>query len=176
MDDALRILVIEDSQADFVLIERELGRSGRRLECRRVQSRHELETALALRWDAVLADYSVPGMRFEDSLALIGSRLPDIPIILVSGSIGEETAVELLRLGVWDFVLKERMTRLLSVLERSLGEAEEARHLQRVEQALRESRERDYDLIENSRDFICTHDLEGNVLSVNAAVARASGY
>ena len=176
MDDALRILVIEDSQADFVLIERELGRSGRRLECRRVQSRHELEAALALRWDAVLADYSVPGMRFEDSLALIGSRLPDIPMILVSGSIGEERAVELLRLGVWDFVLKDNTTRLLSVLERCLHEAEEARRLQRVEQALRESRERDYDLIENSRDFICTHDLEGNVLSVNAAVVRATGY
>ena len=177
MGDGLQILVIEDSRADFALVERELRKMAQTCYCRRVQSPDELETALRqISWDAVLADYIVPGMRFEDNLALLSERLPNVPIILVSGSIGEERAVELLKLGVWDLALKDNLTRLVFVLERSLHEAEEARHLQRIKGELRESRERDYDLIESSRDFICTHDLEGRLLSVNQAVAKSLGY
>ena len=177
MGDGLQILVIEDSPADFVLVERELRKMAQTCYCRRVQSPDELVTALEhISWDAVLADYAVPGMRFEDNLALLIERLPGIPVILVSGSIGEERAVELLKLGVWDLVLKDNLTRLVFVLERSLREAEEARYLQRVKRELRESRERDYDLIESSWDLICTHDLEGRLLSVNQAVAKSLGY
>ncbi|NDU92682.1 MAG: PAS domain S-box protein, partial [Ferrovum sp.] len=177
MSDEFHILIVEDNEADFALIERALRRAEKRCLCRRVQGRQELEVALEEReWDAILSDYHVPGLLFEDTLSLIASRWQETPIILVSGEIGEEKAVELLKRGVWDFVLKDNMIRLVSVLERGLREAEESRLLKRTEQALRESLERDYDLVENSQDFICTHDLEGNLLSVNAAAERMTGY
>ncbi|WP_133718844.1 EAL domain-containing protein [Methylocaldum gracile] len=136
----LNLLVIEDSETDFLLIQRQLRLHGLTARCRRVVSCGELNQALEEEsWDAVLSDYSVPGLDFEASLRLIQERFPDLPVILISGSIGEERAVELLKQGVWDFVLKDRPGRLGPAIERSLREMEERRVRHAAEKALRES-------------------------------------
>ena len=96
MDSPLKLLIVEDVPADFLLMERYLCQHNLISECRRVDSREDLDTALRIEWDMVLSDYNVPGMEFRATLRRIQELKPDIPVILVSGSVGEETAVELL--------------------------------------------------------------------------------
>lgn len=139
MDKPLKLLVIEDTHADFLLLERHLHRHGLDAECRRVANHAELNAALQSEWDLALSDYNVPGMEFHATLQHIWSHRPDLPVILVSGSVGEETAVELLHLGISDFVLKDNLTRLLPAIRHALDEANERRARQAAEMALRES-------------------------------------
>jgi PAS domain S-box-containing protein len=139
---ALNVLMIEDSMSDFLLIERHLKQSGILAHCSRVGSIKELQNALDMGgWDVVLSDYSVPQMNFLECLNLVRSRLPDVPVILVSGSIGEEKSVELLKQGVCDFVLKDSLARLAPAIERSMVEEAERRARRAAEEALRESQE-----------------------------------
>ena len=140
----LNFLVIEDNPADLLLVERHLRKQGLPgVRCHRIADIQDLDAALqAGGWDLVLADYNVPRLRFEDGLALVRRRCPDLPLVLISGSVGEEKAVELLKLGVWDFVLKGNLLRLVPVVERTLKDAAEARARRAAEQALRESEER----------------------------------
>jgi DNA-binding NtrC family response regulator len=114
---ALRVLVIEDREADFRLIDRHLRQQRLAAECVRVASLEELVDVLVRGGvDIVLSDYVVPGLQLKDSLAQIQALAPGLPIILVSGKIGEEAAVELLKQGVWDVVLKDRLARLVPAI------------------------------------------------------------
>ena len=123
----LSFLVIEDEEADFLLLERYLKRHFPGSRYQRVASRRDLGEALASGgWDVVLSDYTVPGMNFREGKDLVLSHSSDLPFILVSGSVGEEESVELVKQGVWDFVLKDNMVRLASAIKRGLEEAEEA--------------------------------------------------
>ena len=143
MTKPLNLLVIEDSETDFLLIQRQLRLFGLAARYRRVANHEALDEALKEGgWDAVLSDYNVPGLDFGASLRFIQERLPSLPVILISGSLGEEKAVELLKQGVWDFVLKDRLGRLGPAIERSLREMEERRVRQAAEQALCESESR----------------------------------
>jgi len=139
MNSPLKLLVIEDVPADFLLLERHLRQHSLDAECFRVGSDAELDAALQNEWDVVLSDYNVPGMDFIATLQRIRTYRPNLPIILVSGSVGEETAVELLHLGMSDFVLKGSLIRLLPAILRALNEADERRARQSAETALRES-------------------------------------
>lgn len=87
----------------------------------------QIEALEGTAWDAVLVDYHLPGVAFPALVAALGKRLPDVPVILVSGSIGEEKAVDLLKSGIADFVLKDRLGRLVPAIERALAEAAERR-------------------------------------------------
>lgn len=139
----LDLLYIEDNPTDFRLVVRHLQQQGVAANVVRVENHEALAEALDdKKWDAVLTDFKVPGLPFNDILTSLAGHLPDIPIILISGSIGEETAVELFKDGVWDFVLKDNLARLCRVLERSLRDSTErkARHV--AERALQESEER----------------------------------
>ncbi len=136
----LDILVIEDNEADYLLVQRFLRQHGvavGRME--RVRSDAELGAALQAAWDVVLSDYNVPGMDFRLSLQTIHFAAPDLPVILVSGSIGEEAAIELLRLGLTDFLLKDNLFRLPSAMRRALDEAAGRAARRAAEQALRDS-------------------------------------
>ena len=134
----IRCLVVEDSEPDFILLSRRLRAEGMEPECLRVARRDDLERALSQnRWDVVLSDYTVPGMTFQEGLELVRSSLPDVPVILVSGSIGEEQAVDSLKMGVSDFVLKDHLTKLAPSIRRSLREAVRRPGDERVERVLR---------------------------------------
>jgi PAS domain S-box-containing protein len=153
MDSLLKILYIEDKLADFRLVERHFEKQGMKVECHRAADRQELVAALeADDWSLVLSDFNVPTLAFEETLQLLQPRLDYLPLILVSGSVGEERAVELLKQGVWDFVLKDNLTRLLPVVHRSLRDAADRRARQKAEADLRESEEKFRQLAENVAD------------------------
>lgn len=139
MNNSLKLLVIENVPADFLLLARHLRQQGVDAECECVSSEAELNSALHSEWDVVLSDYNVPGMDFLNILRRIRMSCPNLPVILVSGSVGEETAVELLRLGMSDFVLKDNLIRLLPAIRRALDEAHERRARLSAETALQES-------------------------------------
>lgn len=136
----LTLLVIEDSEADFLMEVRSLKQHGVEAEFHRVDSYDALTQALESdRWDAILSDYNLPGMDFRTTLGIIRDQAPDLPVILVSGSIGEEEAMELLHRGLTDFVLKDRPTRLAGALRHSLDTTRVRRAQRAAEAALHES-------------------------------------
>jgi len=177
MEATLKILSIEDSPADFILVERHLRQQGMDFESLRVDSAEALEKAINdFDYDLVLSDFSVPSLDFYDTFALLQSRMPDLPVILVSGSVGEEQAVELLKLGVCDFVLKDNLTRLVPAIRRSLKEAAAVRARSSAEQALLESESRFRELFEYSPVAYQSLDESGNFLDVNSRLLELLGY
>ncbi len=139
MDRPLNILIIEDNPADFLLLQRQLQQQGLTARCSRVTSDSELDAALEQPWDVVLSDYNLPGMDFHATFQRIHARSPDLPVILVSGSVGEEKAVELLRFGLSDFILKSSLARLAPAVRRALDEVSERIALRATEKALRDN-------------------------------------
>jgi PAS domain S-box-containing protein len=176
MELLLRILVIEDSPADFMLIQRQICQEGLAAFCSRVDKQGDLEKALVdAEWDLILSDYNVPGLDFYAVFDLIHGRFPDLPFILISGNIGEEQAVELLKKGVADFVLKDRMIRLVPAIRRCLKDTNELHVRRATEMALWESNERFRMIFENSIDGIMLTQLDGTVLTANPEACRIFG-
>jgi signal transduction histidine kinase len=132
----LRVLFVEDSEDDFRILRRELTRGGFALEHRRVEDAAGLAAALDEPWDVVLCDYSLPGFGAMQAFALVQARGLDLPFLIVSGTIGEERAVEAMRAGVHDFILKDRLTRLPAAVEREVKEAASRAARRRAEEAL----------------------------------------
>jgi response regulator RpfG family c-di-GMP phosphodiesterase len=136
---SLRILLIEDSDDDARLILRELRRVGYHVDSQRIETAEELRSALAAReWDLVLCDYSLPHLDPRQALEIIKSAGQDLPFIIVSGTIGEETAVSALKAGAHDFIIKGKYARLEPAIEREIGEALVRRQRRQAETALRE--------------------------------------
>jgi two-component system, sensor histidine kinase and response regulator len=136
----LQLLVIEDRISDFELIEQQLERQGVVAVCRRVDSAEDLEAALAGGpWDAVLTDYNIPGMGFQNTVSRVRTLRPELPILLVSGYMGEDQAAMLFDAGITDFVLKYRPARLGATIRRAVANAEAQRARGEAETALRES-------------------------------------
>lgn len=138
MSKTANILYVEGNPADFMLLERYLRQQGWSVQMHRVDSDATLVLAMLQPWDVVLIDYNVLGMTFTDTLRQIKARMPDVPVILLSGSISESVAVEMLRMGVVDFMLKDRLLRLPSAIERAMQDAAERRALRAAEQASQE--------------------------------------
>jgi signal transduction histidine kinase/CheY-like chemotaxis protein len=136
----LRILLLEDNAADAQLSQDVLEADGLRCDVVRVQTRAEFVSALEdRRLDLILADYSLPSFDGISALKIaIGAR-PDLPFIFVSGTLGEEVAIEALKIGGTDYVLKTKLSRLVPAIERAMREAEERAERKRAEQALRRS-------------------------------------
>ncbi len=173
MDGTLKILVVEDAEADFRLITRQLHKSGLKAECVRVASPQALAEALARdRLDLALVDYHVPGLEIQDSLGRIQADAPGLPVILMSGSIGEEAAVELLKQGVWDFVLKDRLARLAPAIERSLREVAQQNARRQAEEQMRLAAV----AFENTLEGILVADAGHQIISVNRAFTQITGY
>ncbi len=136
MGGAIRVLFVEDSEDDVFVIVRELRRGGFAPTWARVDAAAALAAALVEPWDLVLCDYSLPGFDALAALAQVRARA-DLPFIVVSGKVGEEIAVELMRAGVHDFVLKDRLARLVPAVERELRDARARADLRRAEDTLR---------------------------------------
>jgi signal transduction histidine kinase len=142
MTKPLQVLLIEDSEDDAAIVEVELQRAGYTPVCQRVETREALSAALARRpWDLIIADYRLPQFDGLSALALVKERGLDLPFIIVSGYIAEDTAVAAMKAGAHDYVMKDKLGRLGSAVERELREAEVRRERRRAEEALRRAYE-----------------------------------
>jgi PAS domain S-box-containing protein len=148
------VLLVEDSENDAMLLLRELRRGGYEPDFRRVYTPEEMEEALAEAegrgepFEVVISDYYMPRFRAPDALALLRRLGHDTPFIVVSGKIGEDAAVGIMKAGADDYLTKENMSRLCPAIERELGEAEVRRERERAEQALGRSEDRFRRLVE----------------------------
>ncbi len=134
----LRILSLEDSDLDAELITRELRRGGIEFVLHRAQTRQEFERSLAeFHPELILADYRLPTFDGALALAIARERCPEVPVVIISGVVGEETAVELMKNGATDFVLKERLARLVPAVRRALREVAERNARRQAEADLR---------------------------------------
>ncbi len=173
MKTPVKILLLEDIEADFLLIQRQLRHSRLTAEVRWVKDAEEFASVLQEDgWDLVLSDYKIPGIDFLEILKDVNKRLPDVPVILVSGRIGEERAVELLRMGLDDFILKDRLVRLVPAIERCLHEQAEKNKLKQAEEALARNEQLMRAVLEGTTDAVYVKDPHGRYLLLNNAAAR----
>lgn len=173
----VRILLVEDSADDAELILCALREEGGELFCERCCDEAGLRAALAARdWDIVLADYHLPAFSASEVLALVRADPRDIPVIVVSGHIGEEAAVTLLKSGASDFVSKDRLARLAPALRRELSEARERRDKRAAVRALAEQERFLLDITSALCEGIVVLDAEGRVLFMNPQAERLLGW
>ena len=143
MEKSLRVLLVEDSEHDARLLLYELQREGYEPLYERVETGEAMANALDRQeWDLIIADYVMPHFSGLDALKLVQDKGLDIPFIVVSGKIGEDVAVEAMRAGAHDYILKDTLTRLNLAIGRELREAVVRRERRQVERALEESEER----------------------------------
>lgn len=170
----IEVLIVEDSEDDAELSRLELRRAGFDPKILRVDTSESLRSALnsEFRWDLIIADYNVPGLRLQEELREIRRKLPDVPLVIVSGAIGEETAVELLRGGAQDYLPKNSIARLGEVVRRELRDQEVRLARAATEAALRESEERLRTVLESLPVGVVISDARGRLTHFNPA-ARA---
>jgi PAS domain S-box-containing protein len=173
----LRILHLEDDPYDAELAHEMLEIGGISCDVMRVDTEREFVTELnRTRYDLIMADNAMPTFDGLTALVLAREIAPQIPFIFVSGSLGEEVAIESLKSGATDYVLKQSLARLVPVVKRALQETVERKQRQGAELALRRSEERFRALIENSADAIALIDSNGAILYESPSVIRILGF
>lgn len=140
MPNPLRLLMIEDDENDELMLARELVRAGYDLEYERVCTREDVERACAREWDIAITDWSMPDLSGLDAFHIVHARLPDLPVIMVSGTIGEDVAVDALKAGVDDFMAKGKFARLGPAIERVRRDAMTRREKREADKALEQQR------------------------------------
>jgi PAS domain S-box-containing protein len=167
---ALQVLHLEDDPKDAELVEAMLHRAG--LDCHtiRVETEAEFVSALeAVHFDLILADLNLPKFDGRAALSISRETCPTVPFIFVSGTIGEEAAIESLKSGATDYVLKQKMARLVPAVRRALDEAEERRKRQRAEDMFRTA-------LEASPSGVLLADSGGKIALVNPRILNLFGY
>ena len=160
----LRILLLEDTPSDAELLEYMLRKEGLVFAILRVDTEPAFKQALGdFQPDMVLADYNLPSYNGRAALDYIQQAYPDIPVIMVTGAIGEEKAVELLKAGARDYILKDRLARLPAAIRRVLHEQEEIEARRVSEQKLKEAESKFRTLFETANDGIFLYDATGFV-------------
>jgi PAS domain S-box-containing protein len=177
MHRSFRLLMVEDSEDDALLIVRELRRADYDVTFERVDTPESMAAALAHKsWDLILSDYTMPHFSGVAALELLQTSGLDIPFIIVSGSIGEDLAVDAMKAGAHDYMMKGNVHRLIPSIERELRDAEVRRERKRVAEALQESEARKRAILDAAPDCIVTIDHRGNIVEFNPAAERTFGY
>jgi two-component system cell cycle sensor histidine kinase/response regulator CckA len=177
MSEPLHVLLVEDSPTDAKLVLRELERGCGPIRSERVDSAAAMRAALETgTWDAIISDWSMPQFSGLEALALLKSLSLDVPFFIVSGTIGEESAVKAMRAGARDFVLKDQLSRLVPAVEREILEGKERGARRQAEQALGLSEARFARLSESGIIGIVVADVTGTVYEANDAYLDMMGY
>jgi len=135
----LNVLSLEDSLRDFEIICERLLEEGFKMKISRVEKESDFASALQnANWDIILADFKLPGFNAFAALRISKEICPDVPFVCVSGSIGEETAIDLIKSGAVDYVLKDRLARLPVAINRALQDAAEKLARRKAEEELKE--------------------------------------
>ena len=176
MSTPLRLLLVEDTQDDADLLLRELARGHYAVSHRRVETASAMQEALSgTEWDLVISDWTLPTFSAPEALAVLLKSGVDLPFIIVSGAIGEDVAVHALKAGAHDFMVKDRLTRLVPAVERELREAEVRRSERRAREALVRSERLLRLVTESVPDGIVASDADGEITLSNAAARRLLG-
>jgi PAS domain S-box-containing protein len=178
MNKLLRILQVEDCESDAALIVRLLEKAGYEVHSGRVETDAEMRTALtAPGWDVVIADYRLPQFDGMAALKVLQQTGFDIPFIIVSGTVGEEIAVEVMKAGAQDYLPKDKLRRLAPAVGREIAEAQSRRERRQAEQDRREAENRYRVLFEQSPDGVVILDPQtARPLEFNEAAHRGLGY
>ncbi len=173
MGHPISILVVEDVPDDAELMILALQRDGLDVTWERVETADELKAALATGvWDAVLSDYTLPEFGAIAALKVVREADPDMPFLVVSGTVGEEVAVGMMRVGANDYVLKHNLIRLAAAIKREVREAGNRRASRRAEQGI----SRLAAIVDSSDDAIISKTLTGIVTSWNPGAERLHGW
>jgi PAS domain S-box-containing protein len=173
MLDSIRVLIVEDSVDDASLIVRELSRGGFHVISERVQSAGALRTALEAKpWELVISDYAMPGFGGAAALAICQQQAPDTPFIIVSGVMGEHLAVEMLKSGAHNYVMKDQLGRLAPAVRQELRAGQE----RRVRKESEATAAYVASLVESCEDAIIGTTLNGKIASWNPGAERLFGY
>ncbi|MGB9715474.1 MAG: ATP-binding protein [Thermodesulfovibrionales bacterium] len=198
MGEPIRVLIVEDSEYDAFLLLRELKKGGFEPISERVETADAMINALQLKdWDIVISDYVMPQFSGLDALKILKKNGRDTPCIIVSGKIGEDVAVDAMKAGADDYILKDNLARLVPSIKKELKEAEIKHERKKMEESLKKSQSELYKKnkelniilkkVENARkewestmncldDMIMLVDSEDRVKRCNKAVMRFTGY
>jgi two-component system sensor histidine kinase/response regulator len=177
MANTLHILLLEDSTVDAELISHGLTRAGLEFEILRVENERDYLRALDEQWpDLVLADYTLPEYDGLSALQQLRQRHRDLPFIFVTGSMGEELAVDSLHQGADDFIIKDRLGRLPAALQRALGRYRQEQEIERANKARHASEQRYAAAVNNIQDAFMLVDEQALIVECNRSAARLFGY
>lgn len=177
MAPVLRLLHVEDSQDDVDLIRLELEKAGYELHCRRVETATDMADALASeRWDVIVSDFKLPVFDAYGALATLTASGLDIPFILVSGCIGEEAAVAMMKAGADDFVMKDRLARFAPAIERAMKDYELRHERKRAEDARNVSEKLLRDISSALGEGLLVQDSTGRLVFMNPEAERLLGW
>mgnify|MGYP006280427453 CR=1 FL=1 len=168
--------MIEDNKDDALLIERELVHGGYTVDSKRVETEEELKSAVSRQyWDVVIADFNLPRFNGINALTILKENQLDIPFIIVSGVIGEETAVSAMKAGAHDYIMKTNLSRLVPAVERECRDAEVRWERWHAQRALRESEARFSAFMTHFPGFAFIKDEHGKYLYMNSYLETAFG-
>src|SRR5205085_9242589 len=176
MSVTLRVLHVEDSERDVALLTRRVARAGYALASERVETPEAMSAALRNQeWDVILCDYSMPHFNALQALELLKETGLDIPFIIISGTVGEATAVEAMRAGANDYLMKDNLARLAPTIEREMHEAENRRARRRAESGLHESETSYRRLLDTTYEGVWVFDDKLRTTYVNRRLAEMLG-
>jgi PAS domain S-box-containing protein len=177
MSELINLLLVEDNELDATLLAHELRHAGFEVRLERVETAETMQAALLNgEWDAVVSDYKLPAFSAPKALETLRKSGKDLPFIVVSGTIGEETAVEIMRSGAHDYLMKGNLNRLAEALRREIRDARGRQESRRAEIALRESEQQLRLLFERSNDAIFVIDKQtGAYLRANRSAEKLTG-
>jgi PAS domain S-box-containing protein len=178
MKKELRVLILEDNPNDVVLIRHELRKSDLPFRAKRVETKKEfLEEIQNHQPDVILSDHGVPAFDGFTALSLAKNKCPQVPFIFVTGSVGEVVAIETLKSGATDYVLKSRLSSLVPSIQRALRESEDRDEYRRATIALHESEQRFNILTQNLKDIgIFSIDFKGIISEWNTSAENVFKY